>query len=65
MHAAEPQTRATSLILEHCARMQSLEQVQPTAALRLRQAIGDELSRLLVNALAGDHRRVGLSPVRS
>jgi hypothetical protein len=39
--------------------------VQPTAALRLRQAIGDELSRLLVNALAGDHRRVGLSPVRS
>lgn len=53
-----------TLILEHCARMESLENVEPTASLRLRQAIGEELSRLLLNALAGDHRRVGVSPVR-
>lgn len=64
MNAAEPQPRALDLILEHCARMQSLESLEPTAALRLRQAIGDELSRLLLNALAGDHGRVGLTPVR-
>jgi hypothetical protein len=64
MNAAEPQTRAMSLILEDCARMNSLENVQPTASLRLRQAIGEELAKLLLNALAGDHRRVGLGAVR-
>jgi hypothetical protein len=57
MNAAEPQTRALTHILEDCARMQSLENVEPTAALRLRQAIGEELARLLLTALAGDHRR--------
>ena len=57
MNAAEPQPRPTRLILEHCAR---LENVEPTASLRLRQAIGEELAQLLLNALAGDHRRVGL-----
>ena len=36
------------------------ENVEPTAGLRLRQAIGEELAQLLLNALAGDHRRVGL-----
>jgi len=45
------------LILEHCARLENLE---PTASLRLRQAIGEELAQLLVTALAGDHGRVGL-----
>jgi hypothetical protein len=64
MNAAEPPARAMTLILEHCARMNSLESVEPTAAFRLRQAIGEELSRLLLHALAGDHRRVGASPVR-
>ena len=59
MNAAEPQPRPTRLILEHCAR---LENVEPTASLRLRQAIGEELAQLLLNALAGDHRRVGLGP---
>ena len=57
MNGAEPQPRAMRLILEHCAR---LESVEPTASLRLRQAIGEELAQLLLNALAGDHRRVGL-----
>jgi hypothetical protein len=65
MNAAEPQTRAMTLILEHCARMNSLESVEPTASLRLRQAIGEELAKLLLNALAGDHRRVGLGAARS
>jgi hypothetical protein len=65
MDAAEPQPRATALILEHCARLNSLETLEPTAGLRLRQAIGEELARLLLNALAGDHGRVGLSAVRS
>jgi len=65
MDAAEPQTRAMTLILEHCARMSSLDAVQPTASLRLRQAIGEELAGLLLNALAGDHRRVGLGLARS
>lgn len=60
MDAAEPQTRAMTLILDHCARMTSLETMEPTASLRLRQAIGEELAKLLLNALAGDHRRVGL-----
>jgi hypothetical protein len=64
MNAAEPQSQAMTLILEHCARMDSLENLEPTAALRLRQAIGEELARLLLNALAGDHRRVGLGAVR-
>lgn len=59
MNATEPQHRAMALILEHCARMNTLEHVEPTAALRLRQAIGEELARLLLNALSGDHRRVG------
>jgi hypothetical protein len=61
MDAAEPQTRAMTLILEQCAR---LERVEPTASLRLRQAIGEELTKLLLSALAGDHRRVGLGAVR-
>ncbi len=64
MNAAEPQSQALTLILEHCARMHSFENVEPTAALRLRQAIGEELARLLLNALSGDHRRVGLGAVR-
>jgi len=61
MNAAEPQNRPMTLILEHCARMHSLETQQPTAAIRLRQALGEELARQLLNALAGDHRRVGVS----
>lgn len=64
MNGAEPQPRAMSLILEHCARLNSPEDVVPTASLRLRQAIGEELAQLLLNALAGDHRRVGLGAAR-
>jgi hypothetical protein len=59
MDAADPQTtRGLTLILEHCARLNSIEHGhgRPTAVIRLNQAIGDELARLLLTALAGDHR---------
>ena len=62
MNAAEPQTRALTLILEQYARLDE-DKLPPTAALRLRQAIGDELARLLIAALAGDHRRASLRTV--
>ncbi len=56
MDAASPQTsRGLTLILEQCARLNSIEHGHPTAVIRLRQAIGDELARLLITALAGDH----------
>jgi hypothetical protein len=56
MTAAAPQTRGITLILEHCARLNSDESARPAAAARLRQAIGEELARLLLHSLAGDHR---------
>ncbi len=57
MEAAPPQTnRALTLILEHCTRMNSIHDVGPTGVVRLHQALGDELARLLLSALVGDHR---------
>jgi hypothetical protein len=57
MEAIPPgSSRGLSLILEHCARLNSVEHGRPTAVLRLRQAIGEDLARLLLTALAGDHR---------
>jgi hypothetical protein len=57
MEAAPPQQiRGVALILEHCARLNGVEHANPTAVLRLHQAIGDELARLLLSALVGDHR---------
>lgn len=55
MDAAKPQPRGLTLILEHVARLNGIEHGQPTAVIRLRQSIGDELARLLITALAGDH----------
>jgi hypothetical protein len=57
VNAAEPQPPALTRILEDCG---SLEDDERTATLRLRQAIGEELARLLLRSLAGDHRRAGL-----
>jgi hypothetical protein len=58
MTAASPQPRGLTLILEHCARLNDEEEsVRPAAGTRLRQAIGEELARLLLSSLAGDHRR--------
>ena len=56
MDAAAPPPRGLSLILEHCARLNSSEQKRPSGVFRLQQAIGDELARLLLRALVGDHR---------
>jgi hypothetical protein len=56
MNAAPSQTRGLALILEHCTRLNGIDNVGPTAIVRLRQAIGDELVRLLLAALVGDHR---------
>ena len=61
MTAVEPQTRAVTRILDDCARLEN--DGQPTGVARLRHAIGEELARLLLSALAGDHRRVGLGAV--
>jgi hypothetical protein len=58
MNAAEPQPPALSRIVDHLEE----EVDQPAAMLRLRQAVGEELARQLLHALAGDHRRGGLSP---
>ena len=57
MTADTPQTgRGPTLILEHCARLSREEHARPAAVARLRQAIGEELARLLLHSLAGDHR---------
>jgi len=60
MTAAEPQALALTKILRDCAR---LEADGPTGVARLRHALGEELARLLLSALAGDHRRAGLGAV--
>ena len=61
MNAAEPQPPALTPIVDRLA-----EEVDgPAATLRLRQAVGEELARQLLRALAGDHRRAGLSPSQS
>jgi len=57
MEAAKPQpTRGLALILEHCARLNTIQHVRPSGVYRLQEAIGDELARLLLSALVGDHR---------
>jgi hypothetical protein len=61
MTAGEPQNRALTRILDDCARLEDDD--RPTGVVRLRYAIGEELARLLVSALAGDHRRAGLGAV--
>jgi hypothetical protein len=57
MTAVSPQTRGLTLILEHCARLNSEDEARPAAVARLRLAIGDELARLLLSSLASDRRR--------
>jgi hypothetical protein len=61
MAAIEPQARALTRILDDCARLENVG--QPTGVARLRHAIGEELARLLLSALAGDHRRAGFGAV--
>jgi hypothetical protein len=49
------------LILRHCAALQRLSDIRPTAADRLEQALGGELAQLLVGALAGPQSPRGSS----
>lgn len=56
MHAAKPQDggRGVDLLLQHCAALERSEESRPTAYERLTAALGDDLARLLVSALAGE-----------
>ena len=54
--AAHPQTRRKappSLLVEQISRVDPVD--RPTAATRLEQQLGPELTALLVTALTGDH----------
>jgi hypothetical protein len=56
-------TDGAVLILRHCEALGRLDEGRPTAADRLYEAIGDDLARLLVFALApGQGRRGSSSP---
>lgn len=57
MTTASAQTRGLTLILEHCSGLNCEDKARPDAVARLRLAIGDELARLLLSSLAGDHCR--------
>ncbi len=58
MNGAAPQTegRGTSLLLSHLEAFEALEQERPSAQERLSDALGPELSKLLVTALAAGRR---------
>jgi hypothetical protein len=47
--------KAVSRLLDHCARSSGLAE-KPQARVRLEDALGGELARRLLGALAGDHR---------
>jgi hypothetical protein len=47
--------RGVGLLLAHCAALDSLEERAPASA-RLQRLLGPDLTRLLLVALAGDHR---------
>jgi hypothetical protein len=56
-------TDGAALILRHCAVLGRLAEARPSAADRLHEALGDDLARLLVFALAqGQGRRGSSSP---
>ena len=48
--------KAVSRLLDHCARVAFNDEAKPHARVRLEAALGGELTRHLVGALAGDHR---------
>ena len=49
-------TRGSELLLEHCSALERLEESRPSPVMRLERVVGARLARLLVSALAGDHR---------
>jgi hypothetical protein len=48
--------KAVSRLLDHCTRVAFTTDARPLARDRLEAALGGELTRRLVGALAGDHR---------
>jgi hypothetical protein len=54
-NGADP-ARGAALLLEHCAALERLDHARPSAFERLQGALGGDLARLLVRALAGGHR---------
>lgn len=48
--------RGHDLLLEHCTALTRLDDVRPPAFDRLEHALGGELARMLVGALAGRNR---------
>jgi hypothetical protein len=48
--------KAVSRLLDHCSRFGGLVETRPQGRERLEAALGGELARRLVGALAGDHR---------
>ena len=55
---AHPTARGATLLLEHCAVLYRFDESRPTARSRLELAVGGELARMLLGALAGDHRQL-------
>jgi hypothetical protein len=57
--ATSNESRRLTLLLEHCARLAAPAEgpCRPAASIRLEQRAGEDLARLLVKSLAGDHRR--------
>jgi hypothetical protein len=51
MDAARPS--ATGRLLQHCRALTSADTLRPSAYHRLEAAVGNDLARLLVSALAG------------
>jgi len=61
MHAAQPHRggRGVELLLVHCAPLSDpAEEPRPCPRERLRAAVGEELARMLVNALSPRRERV-------
>ena len=48
--------KAVSRLLDHCTSFSGLAAAKPRPRDRLEAAVGGELARRLVGALAGDHR---------
>jgi hypothetical protein len=48
--------RAATRLLDHCNHMAGATAAKPQARERLEAALGGELARRLIGALAGDHR---------
>jgi hypothetical protein len=56
--------RGSELLLQHCTALNLAAITRPSAFVRLEQALGGELARLLVGALASRHgQRAGVVPV--